>query len=114
MRFAPGKKPVAMPTPIAGKPRAVLNTTQTAKPSTPPPTAQTAPRGTPPPTVMPAGMNPNFKGFGAGPTNFNAAKVNQVKGLLQGKAMKKGGSVSSASKRADGCAVKGKTKGRMV
>jgi hypothetical protein len=28
--------------------------------------------------------------------------------------MKKGGSVSSASKRADGCAVKGKTKGRMI
>jgi hypothetical protein len=27
---------------------------------------------------------------------------------------KKGGSVSSASKRADGCAVKGKTKGRMI
>lgn len=26
----------------------------------------------------------------------------------------KGGSVSSASKRADGCAIKGKTKGRMV
>ena len=29
-------------------------------------------------------------------------------------AMKKGGKVSSASSRADGCAVKGKTKGRMV
>jgi hypothetical protein len=28
--------------------------------------------------------------------------------------MKKGGVVSSASKRADGCAVKGKTRGRMV
>ena len=28
--------------------------------------------------------------------------------------MKKGGKVSSASGRADGCAVKGKTKGRMV
>ena len=28
--------------------------------------------------------------------------------------MKKGGSVSSASKRADGCAQKGKTKGRMI
>lgn len=27
---------------------------------------------------------------------------------------KKGGSVSSASKRADGCAIRGKTKGRMV
>ena len=28
--------------------------------------------------------------------------------------MKNGGKVSSASKRADGCAVKGKTRGRMV
>ena len=27
---------------------------------------------------------------------------------------KKGGTVSSASKRADGCAIKGKTKGRMI
>lgn len=30
------------------------------------------------------------------------------------KGMKKGGKVSSCSKRADGCAVRGKTKGRMV
>jgi len=30
------------------------------------------------------------------------------------KVMKKGGKVSSASSRADGCAVKGKTKGRFV
>jgi hypothetical protein len=30
------------------------------------------------------------------------------------KNMKSGGKVSSASKRADGCAIKGKTKGRMV
>jgi hypothetical protein len=28
--------------------------------------------------------------------------------------MKKGGKVSSASARADGCAVRGKTRGRMV
>lgn len=28
--------------------------------------------------------------------------------------MKKGGAVSSASKRADGCATKGKTRGKMV
>ena len=28
--------------------------------------------------------------------------------------MRKGGKVSSASKRADGCAIKGKTKGRMI
>ena len=30
------------------------------------------------------------------------------------KAYAKGGSVSSASKRADGCAMKGKTKGKMI
>jgi hypothetical protein len=40
---------------------------------------------------------------GAEPLGFNA-----VAGY------KKGGSVSSASKRADGCAIRGKTKGRMV
>ena len=32
----------------------------------------------------------------------------------EAKPMRKGGMVSSASKRADGCCVKGKTKGRMV
>jgi hypothetical protein len=32
----------------------------------------------------------------------------------EGPGMKKGGKVSSASKRADGCATKGKTKGRFV
>jgi hypothetical protein len=31
-----------------------------------------------------------------------------------GASMKKGGKISSASSRADGCAVKGKTKGRIV
>jgi hypothetical protein len=31
-----------------------------------------------------------------------------------GMPMKKGGKVSSASSRADGCAVKGKTRGKMV
>jgi hypothetical protein len=34
--------------------------------------------------------------------------------LSKERAYKKGGMVSSASKRADGCAVRGKTKGRMV
>jgi hypothetical protein len=32
----------------------------------------------------------------------------------QGVPMKKGGSVSSASSRADGCAQRGKTRGKMV
>jgi hypothetical protein len=35
-------------------------------------------------------------------------------GLESYKPMKNGGSVSSASKRGDGCAIRGKTKGRMV
>jgi hypothetical protein len=34
--------------------------------------------------------------------------------MLAAKGMKSGGKVSSASKRADGIAVKGKTKGKMV
>jgi len=34
--------------------------------------------------------------------------------IISGKGMKKGGSITSASKRADGCATKGKTKGRFV
>jgi hypothetical protein len=37
--------------------------------------------------------------------------VEKVRGFI---GMKAGGKVSSASKRADGCAVKGKTKGRML
>jgi hypothetical protein len=36
------------------------------------------------------------------------------KGRPKSEGMKKGGSVSSASKRADGCAQRGKTKGRML
>jgi hypothetical protein len=40
------------------------------------------------------------------------------KGMMGGRmkkpSYKKGGVVSSASKRADGCAIKGKTKGRMI
>lgn len=43
--------------------------------------------------------------------------LDDIFGMKKGgqvKKMAKGGSVSSASKRADGCAVKGKTKGRMI
>jgi hypothetical protein len=51
---------------------------------------------------------------------INKPKGSSTKGKVTGgglrltKRFKKGGSVSSASKRADGIAVKGKTKGRMV
>jgi len=53
------------------------------------------------------------------PKKGNPAAVMKKKGGKIGMGMtknnyKKGGKVSSCSKRADGCAVKGKTKGRMV
>lgn len=41
-------------------------------------------------------------------------RIDMVDKMFSAKKMAKGGSVSSASKRADGCATKGKTKGRMV
>lgn len=50
----------------------------------------------------------------------DAQKEKQRMAMRQGRAkpgvptMKKGGKVSSASKRGDGCAIKGKTRGRMV
>ena len=45
----------------------------------------------------------NFTGYSFDPSKYKPAKE-----------MKKGGKVSSASKRADGCAVRGKTKCKMV
>jgi hypothetical protein len=41
-------------------------------------------------------------------------RLGMVEKLFSAKKMKSGGAVSSASKRADGCAVKGKTKGRVL
>ena len=59
-----------------------------------------------------------FKGgFGSGMGSTSGTKValDLVDDKFEGKSMKKGGKVkaSSASKRADGCAVRGKTKGKM-
>jgi len=42
------------------------------------------------------------------------AEKEDEKRRKQAAGMKKGGKVSSASSRADGCAVKGKTRGKMV
>ena len=49
-------------------------------------------------------------GGGGGSGGMGTGKMNRDISKL----MKKGGKVSSASKRADGCCIKGKTKGRMV
>ena len=40
--------------------------------------------------------------------------MREEKRAARAKGMKKGGKVSSASKRADGCAIRGKTRGRMI
>jgi hypothetical protein len=42
------------------------------------------------------------------------AQLDAASGKNKAPGMKKGGKVSSASSRADGCATKGKTKGRFV
>ena len=52
------------------------------------------------------------RGGGGGGGGMNPADIEKVPGKRPLK-MKKGG-VVSASKRADGCAVKGKTRGKMV
>ena len=43
-----------------------------------------------------------------------SGKEEEEKRKKQAAGMKKGGKVSSASSRADGCATKGKTRGKMV
>jgi hypothetical protein len=52
------------------------------------------------------------------PSGTAGAKIELEKGMMGSNMpkpkLKAGGVVSSASKRADGCAVKGKTKGKMV
>ena len=56
-----------------------------------------------------------FKG-GMGSTPETKVALDLVDDKFEGKGMKKGGKVkaSSASKRADGIAVRGKTRGRMI
>jgi hypothetical protein len=49
--------------------------------------------------------------LGRGPRQEMPARLSNQPSRL---GMKKGGVVSSASKRADGCAIRGKTRGRMV
>jgi hypothetical protein len=53
--------------------------------------------------------------MGAGLAGMSPTRMSALQNVPQGAALKKGGSVkSSASKRADGCAQRGKTRGKMV
>ena len=66
------------------------------------------------------GTQPKPAGYGdvpqvrpvSGPPSNMADPMRKISGLSAN--MKKGGSVSSASSRADGCATKGKTKGKII
>ena len=67
-----------------------------------------APRPAPMPTRGGMGMNPSGPAPRPAPVRPGMKKGGKVKKI------KKGGSVSSCSKRADGCIIKGKTKGRII
>jgi hypothetical protein len=63
----------------------------------------------------PAGAKADFQPSGGMQAKFGPPSVALgAPQAMGGMGMKKGGKVSSASSRADGCAVKGKTKGRFV
>jgi len=107
-------------TPIGGNPRQVAQPPQQ-------PTGRSG-RGVTPATQMPTAQTaPSFANqlgqMGLAGTGLQQMLGNKPAGMKKGGAVKKkassksyksGGSVSSASKRADGCAIKGKTRGKMV
>ena len=110
MRYAPGKVP-ARPLPAAP-----------SRPTIQQQVAGTRPVGAVRPKVGPFGgfsgdPKPAMTGLGSAMQN-NPRMAQNLGGMAAGMGkpmgMKKGGKVSSASKRADGCAIKGKTKGKMV
>lgn len=72
-----------------------------------------------PPGIRPIGrmLPPMLRGQGSDGGRLDQSMSAGMAGMKKGGAVKKkakGGTVSSASKRGDGCAVKGKTKGRFV
>ena len=72
-------------------------------PTSPGPGPRPAVATTRPPAPAPTGPMTPVRGGGMAPASVATMM----------KKMKKGGKVGSASKRADGCATKGKTKGKM-
>jgi hypothetical protein len=90
----------------------ILGGTQT-RPANPQPTRITRPTG-----ISGMARNPSAVSQLGGLGGIAAGSMMGKKpGMKKGGSVKKmasGGSVSSASKRADGCAIKGKTKGKMV
>ncbi len=75
--------------------------------------AEAAEVGAPPPTMRSGGSVKKFRKGGM-PDLTGDGKVTRADVLKGRGVFRKGGSVSSASKRADGIASKGKTRGRFV
>ncbi len=81
------------------------------------PITQPGPMPRPPIAGPRPGIPPRDIGLGNGPRGTGGIPRPGIKidpANPRPTMMKKGGKVSSASKRGDGCAIKGKTKGRMV
>ena len=122
-RYAPGYKGPMLP---AAPTRPVVKPTVTgapATPMTPKPGVAIGPQNINPVRPGIAGTRPpGVRGTTGGPKPSPMAAPGirpmgpppTTGGPKPAPRMKKGGKVSSASKRADGCAVKGKTKGKMV
>jgi len=110
MKYAPGHKGPTLPGPTKnpndprlGSPRP-MGRSNAADPKP----ASLAPAvSTKPPRPAPTGPMTPVRGGGMAPASVATM-------MKKAPMMKKGGSVSSASKRADGCATKGKTRGRMI
>ena len=100
MKYAPGHKGPTLPGP---GPRPAVATTRPmfgSNAATPKPASLAPAVSTKPPRPAPTGPMTPVRGGGMAPASVATM-------------MKKGGKVSSASKRADGIAVKGKTKGKI-
>ena len=103
MRYVPGYKGPTSPGP---GPRPAVATTRPmfgSNAATPKPASLAPAVSTRPPAPAPTGPMTPVRGGGMAPASVATMM----------KKMKKGGKVSSASKRADGIAIKGKTKGKI-
>ncbi len=111
MRYAPGHKGPTLPGPT----REMSDSMRSPKPQRPslkPRPSDARPNipvfsDTKPPRPAPTGPMVPVRGGGMAPQSL--AYI-----MKKAPMMKKGGSVSSASSRADGCATKGKTKGKII
>ena len=110
MRYVPGYKGPTSPGP---GPRPAVATTRPmfgSNAATPKPASLAPVVSTRPPAPAPTGPMTPVRGGGMAPASV-ATMMKKMKKGGKVKCMSKGG--STASKRADGCAVRGKTKGKM-